>query len=217
MKNRKKLYILIIIAAAILLIAAIPLIKRLGPVLLNTITGILNDTKESYTKTFIVILIIYVIKTIVMVIPLNVLYIAAGMILPPLYAVIISYIGVTVEMALGFFIGRRIKQTNTFKKLGKNKYANKVMEFGSSNSILSSMLVRIVKGPPADLTSILMGSTGMNYPQYILGTLIGITPGMIPVIFMGKAVFNPFSAEFFVPLVLYLIFIIVTFIIFRNK
>jgi uncharacterized membrane protein YdjX (TVP38/TMEM64 family) len=217
MKNRKKLYILIIIAAAILLIAAIPLIKRLGPVLLNTITGILNDTKESYTKTFIVILIIYVIKTIVMVIPLNVLYIAAGMILPPLYAVIISYIGVTVEMTLGFFIGRRIKQTNTFKKLGKNKYANKVMEFGSSNSILSSMLVRIVKGPPADLTSILMGSTGMNYPQYILGTLIGITPGMIPVIFMGKAVFNPFSAEFFVPLVLYLIFIIVTFIIFRNK
>lgn len=217
MKNRKKLYILIISATAILLIAAIPLFKKLGPVLLNTITGILNDTKESYTNTFIAILILYVIKTIVMIIPLNVLYIATGMILPPLYAVIISYIGVAVEMTLGFFIGRRIKQTDSFKKLAKNKYANKVMEFGNSNSILSSMLVRIVKGPPADLTSIFMGSTGMNYPHYILGTLIGITPGMIPVIFMGKAVFNPFSAEFFVPLVLYIIFMVVTFVIFRNK
>ncbi len=217
MKNKKKLYILIISASAMLFITAILFLKNLGPALLGTITDILYETKESYTKTFIVILIIYVIKTIVMIIPLNILYIAAGITLPPLYAVIVSYVGIAAEMTLGFFTGRRIKQTDTFEKLSQNKYANKVLEFGSSNSILSSILVRIVKGPPADLTSIFMGSTGMSYPQYILGTLIGITPGMIPVIFMGKAVYNPFSAEFFVPLILYLAFIIVTFVIFKNK
>lgn len=216
MKNKRKLCILII-TAVILLIAAIPLLKKIGSLLLNIITDILNDTNGSYIKALIVILTIYIIKTIVMVIPLNALYIGAGMVFPPLYAVIISYIGVTVEMTLGFFIGRRIKKTNTFKKLEKNKYANKVMEFGNSNSVFSSMLVRIIKGPPADLTSIFMGSTGMNYTQYILGTLLGITPGMIPVIFMGKAVFNPFSAEFFVPLALYSLFMITTFVIFRNK
>jgi uncharacterized membrane protein YdjX (TVP38/TMEM64 family) len=43
--------------------------------------------------------------------------------------------------------------------------------------------------------------------------MIGMTPGMLPVIFMGKAVLTPFSKEFLVPFSIKLVFIALAFII----
>lgn len=218
MKNIKKIQKAVIIASIILILIIITgLFKEMAPLSLKTITNILDYTKESYTQTIFVILIIYAIKPVVMIIPLVALYAAAGMIFPAFYAIMISYAGLTVEMTLGFFIGRRISKSKVFEVLSQNKYASKIIRFGNSNSIFSSFLVRVIKGPPADLTSMFMGSTGMSYPQYILGTLLGVTPGMIPVIFMGRAVYNPLSAEFITPLVIYIAFIIITIILFSRK
>ncbi|HAQ40950.1 MAG TPA: hypothetical protein DCM73_09045 [Clostridiales bacterium] len=218
MKSLNKFQKTVIIASAILiLIIIIGLFRELAPLSLKTLTDILDRTKESYTKTIFVILLIYTIKPIVMVIPLVALYIATGMMFPAFYAVLISYAGLTIEMTIGFFIGRRISKGKIFEVLSENKYAGKIIQFGNSNSIFSSFVVRVIKGPPADLTSIFMGSTGMSYPQYILGTLLGVTPGMIPVIFMGRAVDNPLSAEFIAPLAIYIVFLIITFLIFKRK
>lgn len=218
MKN-KKIYqrILIIISIILILIIIIGIFKKSAPHSLEAITNILNYTKESSTKTILAILTIYTIKPIVMIIPLVAIYIATGMIFPTFYAIMISYVGLTIEMTLGFFIGRRISKSKVFEALSENKYANKIIQFGNKNSILSSFMVRVIKGPPADLTSMFMGSTGISYIQYILGTLLGVTPGMIPVIFMGSAVYNPLSAEFITPLFIYIIFMIIAFLLFRQK
>jgi uncharacterized membrane protein YdjX (TVP38/TMEM64 family) len=217
--KRKEIYqkILIIISIILILIIVIGIFKRSAPLSLETITNILSYTKESSAQTILVILTIYTIKPIVMIIPLVAIYIATGMIFPTFYAIMISYVGLTIEMTLGFFIGRKISKSKVFETLSENKYASKIIQFGNKNSILSSFMVRVVKGPPADLTSMFMGSTGMSYIQYILGTLLGVTPGMIPVIFMGSAVYNPLSAKFITPLLIYIIFMIITFVLFRRR
>ena len=218
MKNAKVWY-RILLAVMILMTVLIVYnsFKTMGPLVVKAVSDLLGYTSNSLFNTAVVILLIYCIKTVFMVIPLSILYISAGIIFPVFYAILITYIGLFLEMTLGYTIGRYLGKNKMSQILQKNKYTSSLLKFENDNSIFSSFLVRIIKGPPVDITSMFMGSTGIAYSHYIAGSLMGLTPGMILIVLLGRAADHPISPDFIIPLLIYLVLIIITIVIFKSK
>ncbi len=181
-----------VLGLIVIAVICVPLIPKF------TVKDILNYRPESLLLAALELIGLFCLKSVMIVIPLVVLYVAAGIIFPPGWAIAITYLGLTLEMTIGFFIGRLLGRTRVIALINKSDHAKKIMEFGCNNSLLSCFLIRFIPGPPFDLTNMFIGTTDVKYPQYIFGTLLGLTPGMIPLVLLGDAAADPFSPEFLI-------------------
>lgn len=192
-KEMKYFRVISILSLIVVIFMYAPFIPRL------TLKDLLNYKPESPELAALALVGLYCLKAIAMVIPLVLLYIVAGIIFPPGWAIVITYFCLFIEMTISFFIGRCLGSKRVLALLNESDRAKKIMEFGYNNGLLSCFVVRFIPGPPFDLTNMIIGSTGMKYPQFIAGTLLGITPGMIPLVLMGDAAANPLSPQFLIP------------------
>ena len=156
---------------------------------------------------------IYCLKTVLWVIPINALYLGAGVLFPVWYAVFITYIGLLIDFTISFFAGRRIGKTIVMEALYKKKSVQRLFALAEKNPVAGCLIIRMLPGPPTEITNMFYGATSIRYPHFLAASMIGMAPGMLPVIFMGKAVLTPFSKEFLVPFSIKLVFIALAFII----
>ncbi|NLY91379.1 MAG: TVP38/TMEM64 family protein [Firmicutes bacterium] len=159
---------------------------------------LLSYTPESPVLASLVFLGVYCLKAFVMFIPLTVLYIAAGVIFPWWWAILLTYLCLMVETTIGYLIGRWIGRRRVHALINRSEYGKKLMNFGTNHSIFSSLIVRMIPGPPIELTNMFIGTTGIKYHHFIIGTLLGYTPGMVPLVLMGKAAPGLLSPEFLI-------------------
>ncbi len=87
----------------LLLCLALLAVPRLSSL---TVSDILSHTPQSLLLAALVLLCIYCLKSVVMVIPIVVLYISAGILFPPVWGVLITYICALCEAGIGYWIGR---------------------------------------------------------------------------------------------------------------
>lgn len=173
---------------------------------------------ESVIGSGFVLFCLFCLKSILVFIPLAFLYVAAAAIFTPVWAIVFSIIFLTVEMSLAFLIGRHLGRKKLLELTGKNEKIMKLIEYLDKHSIISSFVIRFIPGPPADVSSMFLGATNMEYVPFIAGTILGMVPNMIPVILMGEAIKKPTSKEFLIPLLVSILFATVALIIQRlNK
>lgn len=211
--NKKMKYIRV--AAILLLLAAVgvfsPHIAELS------ITGITDLAKESPFLSVMVLVGLYCLKTVLWIIPLAVLYISAGMLFPPVWAIIITCFCLFVEVTLGFFIGKYLGGDSIKEIMGKNRYSKWVVERSKENDVIGYFLIRLIPGPPADLTNMFLGAMKVPYSRFVLGTILGFIPGMLPFVLAGNAAANPLSAEFLVPFAASAVFTLCTLLIYQKR
>lgn len=167
-----------------------------------SVQEILAFTPESPVLAALALLGIYCLKAFVMFIPLTVLYLGVGVLFPVGWAVILTYFCLIIETSIGFFLGRWLGRQRVEALFNKSERGKKLLEFGNKNSIFSCFIIRLIPGPPIEVTNMFVGATDIKYLHFIVGTLLGYTPGMIPLVFMGAAAADPFSMEFLIPCVL---------------
>ena len=213
-KETKYLRLISILSLIVVIFIYAPFIPKL------TLKDLLNYRPESSELAAIALVGLYCLKAIAMVIPLVMLYVVAGIIFPPGWAIIITYFCLFIEMTISFFVGRCLGSKRVLALVNESERAKKLMEFGCNNGLLSCFVVRFIPGPPFDLTNMLIGSTGMKYHQFIAGTLLGVTPGMIPLVLMGDAAADPLSPQFMIPFsisMLTVLFVAVGYYVWRKK
>jgi uncharacterized membrane protein YdjX (TVP38/TMEM64 family) len=194
---KKIKYIHIIAPVLLLWIAAIAVFFRYKTEL--SWPDVWSPLSESAVLAAFLLIGIYSLKTVIWIIPLNALYIGAGLLFPVGPAIAMTYLGLIVELTLGFFLGRRLGTGQVRMILGKYKYSRWFLETVEKNGVMSCFLFRVLLGPPTDVTNMFFGTLNIRYTQFLFPSLLGLTPHMLPVVFLGKAVEHPLSREFFVP------------------
>lgn len=159
----------------------------------------------STTASVAVILGLFCLKTVVWVIPVRVIYMGAGFLLPVWGAIIVTYVGTLLDLTLTYFVGRRLGKTRIMAEIGSRKVGEWVLDVAERNSSFACFIIRMLPGPPVELTNMFFGALDMPYGKFLLYSMLGLTPSILPVIFMGKAVMDPLSKEFLVPLLVTLI------------
>ena len=138
-----------IIAVGILMLAPF-----LSSASLSDLMTILPDTRGA---AGVVLFLLFCAKAVVVIIPIILLYLGAGIVFSPGNAILFTLFCLAAEMTLGYWIGRKLGRHHVQELLKRFKLAGRVTEYIRDNSFLSVFAVRLVPGPPPDLISMQIG------------------------------------------------------------
>ncbi|MDT8310379.1 MAG: VTT domain-containing protein [Methylophaga sp.] len=129
------------------------------------------------------LVIVYVVLLSVM-FPLTLLVIATGFLFDPLWALLAAVIGSLTSSAVSFFIGHYVGREAIEKHGGK--LIQKAETFMQNNTINSMIVINLLPIAPFTLTNMLAGALKMRFMPYMLGSAIGLIPGLLAVILVGS-------------------------------
>ncbi len=149
--------------------------------------------------TILTILLLFVAKTVIWFIHLRVLYLTAGFLMPALLAIIVIYAGLFLQLSIGYLIGMRSQPDAIHARMKKYKASRWVLRSVRQNPLLSCFAARFLPTPPTDLFNIFFGSLRIPYDKYIFASMLGLTPAMVPLVFVGERALDPLSTGFLLP------------------
>lgn len=146
---------------------------------------------------------LYALKTVIVVLPLYVLYVTASLLFPPAWAVLISLLGLTIELSLGYLVGRRMGQSQALKRIEKYEFSNWLQRLIERHPAWSCFAIRFLP-LPADVSNMLLGAARVRLPVYLLISLLGFVPKMLSFVLAGEAATNARAGEFTLFAILFL-------------
>ena len=191
-KKSKYLFLILVIILTVLMA---PHIYNMSP------EEFLNYSPASPFRIALVIILLYALKSVILIIPVSVIYIATGIIFPTGWAILIGYTGLSIELSLGWFIGRWLGREKVEKMIRKSKKAEKLLQYIETEEQTVSFITRLLPMPyPIDLGSMLFGATEVPFFRHLLFSLFGISSTMLPFTIAASSLEYPVTWRFFIPL-----------------
>ena len=204
MKNKKKL--IPFIAIALMCIVFIFIDKITGEPL--SVYTIIKYTPKDPILAAIVILFLYALKSLTVVFPLAILYLASGIIFPTWIAILINILGLAITFTIPYWIGRYFGDEAIEEIYNRFPKMKEVTKYQNSNAFFACFITRIVGFLPGDIVSIYFGACNTNFPVYLTGGISGCLLSIITTTIIGEKLNNPFTKEFLVVLLIRIIVII---------
>ena len=143
--------------------------------------------RQSPFLVTIAILAIYCVLSVVWVIPKHAVYLSTAIVFPLGWAFVISYIGVTLTLIVGYLVGRNLSQERLLPFIEKSELAKKVLIKHGGIKPPLAMIFRFLP-LPMGLINIFFGASGVKFLPYAAYSLIGLTPVMIVVILVASRI-----------------------------
>lgn len=153
----------------------------------------------------VLIALLFLIKTVIPIIPISVIFISCGMVFPTPVAVFISVVGVAVFSTIKFQWGRYRGGGGAHKLAGKSQTVTKFMGFGGKGNKWMLFVLCFVPVFPLGTISRAYGATKMSHSTFLTLALLGFSPRLILWSYIGVNIFNPFTPEFVTPFIVLLL------------
>ncbi len=133
---------------------------------------------------------IYLLKSLVFVVPASLIYIAVGLAFPTHWAILINAVGILIEVSATYFFGIVMGGPYVVNKLKKIKYGDKILELHGKNKLSAIFAIRALPVFPIDIVSLFLGAVRMRYLPYLLLSLGGILPRVILFTILGDGLYD---------------------------
>jgi len=120
----------------------------------------------------------YIVGSLVMV-PVTLLVGATALVFPPLKASLYALIGCLFSAAATYAIGARLGK-GLIRKIGGQKI-NRLEKTLAKHGLLTVAIVRNLPVAPFTVVNLFAGASRIRFRDYLLGTAIGMTPGIIAI------------------------------------
>ena len=196
MKNKKKL--IPIVAIIIMGIIFTVIVKKSGePLSVNTI---LKYTPENTILAVGVLLLLFALKSLTIVFPLSILYLASGILFHSIVAVLVSTAGLAITITIPYWIGKYSGKQAVQEICQKYPKAGIVAKYQETNPFFACFITRIVGFLPGDIVSLYFGACDTEYGIYLAAGIAGSLLSIITTTLLGEKISDPFSIEFMVVL-----------------
>lgn len=142
------------------------------------------------------LLALYAVKSLSVLFPLLILYIAAGALFPPGIALLVNLAGVGICVSLPYWIGRFAGDATVERLMEKHPKIRSAVEGQRKNDVFLSFFLRVVGCLPGDVVSLYLGSLRIPYSRYLLGSVLGLFPSLTLATLIGASVAEPTSPMF---------------------
>ncbi|NLZ71486.1 MAG: VTT domain-containing protein [Clostridiaceae bacterium] len=177
---------------------------------------ILNFTPKNYLLAALTFLLLFILKSLSIVLYGGALYIATGLVFPIPYAILINLIGTFLMYTTPYIIGRYFGSDLVYDLMKRFPKISKINNFSQENEIFFTFITRVNPLIPADILSLFLGSTNLPYVPYIIGSILGILPQMIIFPIFGSNVQDFNAKELMIAIGSYVLLMIVITIIHRK-
>ncbi len=175
-----------------------------------TVDFIIHVVADHPSVAALIFLALYLLKTLALVVPIIVLYVAAGLLFRPAVAIGLNTIGIWIGATLPFIFGRFYGTSMVDKIYLRYPKLQQLVYLQNQNGSLFAFAIRIIGFIPVELASMFMGALGTPYRSYILGTMLGLFPSMVLYTFLGYTISDPTSLGFIIVLALTILSTVVT-------
>lgn len=133
---------------------------------------------------------IYLLKSLVFVVPASLIYIAVGLAFPTHWAILINAAGILIEISATYLFGVIMGGPYVVNKLKKIKYGDKILELHGKNRLSAIFAIRALPVFPIDIVSLFLGAVRMRFLPYALLSLSGILPRVILFTILGDGLYD---------------------------
>lgn len=144
-----------------------------------------------------IVLGVYLLKSLVFVVPASLIYLSVGMAFDTKTALIINILGIAIEVTATFIMGRFLGKDAVEKKLSGTKAGDKLLNMKSKNKSLFVLGVRF-SGIPIDFSSLFFGAFDFKFVSYFFMSLLGILPRVVLMTVLGMGMYNLIPMKYIV-------------------
>lgn len=166
---------------------------------------------ENVALSALILLLLYALKSLSVAFPIAVLEVVAGIVFPLPIALLLNLIGIVIVLTIPYHIGRLSGHDLADQIIGRNKWLERISEYQSKNAFFMSFLLRVIAILPGDIVSMYLGASGIRFPQFLTGCLLGALPRMIAYTIAGDSIMTPNSPAFIISVLLSVLLAVISF------
>ena len=163
-----------------------------------TIESIVHFTPDNMLAAALIMLGLFILKSITFFIYGSLLYVASGILFPLPMAIIVNLAGTLLMSSIPFGIGKTSGGKVLDHLIQKNPKLDILREIPGKNEFFVSFFVRIIGMLPADIVSMYLGASGIRYNRYIIGSMLGLFPAVLSFSVIGMSIQDVTSPAFII-------------------
>ena len=161
-----------------------------------TVDQLLHYSPESLVAAFAFLMVLFGIKSLSIMFPSALLFVAASRIYSTPVALLVNGAGLCVCFSVMYFIGLFVGEREMEHLRSRYQILQKLDRFQHRSPVFLCYIARVISVFPMDVVSIIFGCMKMNFARYLLGSLLGSIPLMIAITFIGTNVTDIGSPAF---------------------
>lgn len=171
---------------------------------------------ENLLLTATILLLAYLLKSFIMVLPISVLRIAAGHFLSLPFALLINVLGSVLTLSIPHQIGQRMGKRVLPKLIDRYPKLERLITAQRRNEKFLSYFLRLCYILPADATTVFLGASGIAYSNNLIYGLLGTLPSLLITTILGSSIRNPTNQAFWFSLTLIFLLAVVSAVIYHK-
>lgn len=148
---------------------------------------------------------VYLIKSVLFIIPASLIYISTGMAFDVLPACLISLAGIISEVTVTYFLGLFLGGDYVNKLLAKSKGGQKILDMKFNDNFPAFLVIRALPVFPIDFVSLFWGASKAKFPRYFFASVIGIMPRVILFTILGDGIYDYIPIHLIIKIVIFAI------------
>lgn len=166
-----------------------------------TVDAVVNFLPKNSWFVVPAMLLLFGLKSISVFIYTGILFAASGVMFSLPAALVLNLVGAGIMFLIPYFMGRSAGASGLEKLAEKYPNIALLQGFPKESKFFLSFITRIVGILPIDAVSFYMGCIRAKFPQYLLGSLLGMLASITTFTVMGMSVSDPGSPQFLISLV----------------
>lgn len=187
---RKIIKVITVILYAVLICMAIYQARNM------TLDDLLSYTPSNKLLAALFLFGLYALKSISVFFPIIILQMAAGFLFPAPIALAVNLTGTAIGFALPYYLGMFTGAEAAERKIEQNENIKRIIDKQRRHEFFLTFFLRVISCLPSDLVSMYLGLLKFKFPHYMISSMLGALPGIIPATFMGRSITDPLSPEF---------------------
>lgn len=141
-------------------------------------------------KGFLVVMVLFAVKSIVLVVPASLVNIGVGVAFTPVIGLLVNIAGVVVELTTSYYMGFFLGGEFVERQVAKMKRGQEYLKDDSRDSSVVMFFLRIIPIFSVNAISMFYGSSHYNYWKYLFVSMAGMLPRVIVLSLFGNAIYE---------------------------
>ncbi len=172
--------------------------------------------RENINKAILIIWGLFLLKSLIFIIPVKFIYIASGMVLPLYLSIGVNLVGVTLAMSLTYILGYFLGKDFVDRLTRRFPLIKKIMDFNTDKEETIAFFLRLV---PVNLESVslTLGASGNRFGRYLFASVLGLLPKLLFFTMIGEALVRPLTPALIMGIAAIVISWLLTLVIVRKR
>lgn len=145
---------------------------------------------------------VYLVKSVLFIIPAMLIYVSIGMAFPTPTACLISLVGIILEVTVTYLLGLFLGGPYVNKLLSKTKPGKKVLDMKLNENFPTLLVIRALPVFPIDFVSLFWGASRCGFIKYFIASVVGIMPRVVLFTILGDGIYEIFPMHRIVEIII---------------